>query len=188
MIDNQPDKHNTNEDQAPSRANTGSKKAQNSAARLLAVQAVYQILSNKNTQSPEDAVKEFLNHRAGGIDIDGDELVTPNCELFKDIVIGTFTHFEQLNEMVNANRAAGKQKHEMAVSLNGQSPEPATERAKEPLLYALFLTGTFELMVHQSIDAPIIINDYLHAARAFYDDAEVKLVNAILDGVAKTTR
>lgn len=188
MIDNQPDPDDKNEAPTQKKANTGSKKAQNGAARLLAVQAVYQILSNKNAQSPEDAVKEFLSHRAGGIDIDGDELLTPNRELFKEIVIGTFNHFEQLNEMVEANRAMGKKKPEAAISQDGETPQPVPERAKEPLLYALFLSGAYELMVHQSIDAPIIINDYLHAARAFYDDAEVKLVNAILDGVAKTTR
>lgn len=155
----------------------GSKKARNSAARLLAVQAVFQILSNQNEQSPEDAVKEFLAHRAGGFDVDGDELVEPDKALFKDIVIGVFNHFDQLHEMVDANRAAGK-----------ADAEKSSERPKEPLLYAHFLCGTFELMVHQSIDAPIIINDYLHAARAFYDDAEVKLINAVLDGVKKTTR
>lgn len=188
MIDNQPNTDDKDEGLALKKTNTGSKKAQNGAARLLAVQAVYQILSNKNAQSPEDAVKEFLNHRAGEIDIDGDELVTPNRELFKDIVIGTFTHFEQLNDMVEANRAAGKKKPDVVAMKDGTTPEAVPERAKEPLLYALFLAGAFELMVHQSIDAPIIINDYLHAARAFYDDAEVKLVNAILDGVAKTTR
>ena len=174
MTDNQPALKTGSDKETKKKSKTGSQKARNSAARLLAVQAVYQILSNQNNQSPEDAVKEFLNHRAGGIDIDGDELVTPDPTLFKDTVIGTFNHFEQLNEMVVANRAAGN--------------ESRAEKPKEPLLHALFLCGAFELMVHQSIDAPIIINDYLHAARAFYDEAEVKVVNAVLDGVAKTTR
>lgn len=173
-------------DNQPVKKENISLKAQNSAARLLAVQAVYQILSNQNKQSPEDVVKEFLEHRAGGIDIDGDELVAPNKTLFKDIVLGTFNNFEQLNEMVEANRNAEKKvKH---VGGDKADVEDVPERAKEPLLYALFLCGSFEIMVHQSVDAPIIINDYLHASRAFYDDAEVKLVNAVLDGVRKTTR
>jgi len=166
----------------------GSKKARNSAARLLAVQAVFQILSNKNEQSPEDAVKEFLAHRAGGFDVDGDELVEPDKTLFKDVVIGVFNHFDQLHEMVDVNRSAGKKEAPVVDAVEGEEKTAAPERPKEPLLYAHFLCGAFELMIHQSIDAPIIINDYLHAARAFYDDAEVKLINAVLDGVKKTTR
>lgn len=188
MTDNQPATHKTTDGINPK----GSKKARNSAARLLAVQAVFQILSNKNEQSPEDAVKEFLEHRAGGFDIDGDEMVAPNKELFKDVVIGVFNHFDQLHGMVDANRAAGKKPAPVVEPVEREEDAAgaitAPERPKEPLIYALFLCGTFELMVHQSIDAPIIINDYLHAARAFYDDAEVKLINAVLDGVKKTTR
>ena len=43
-------------------------------------------------------------------------------------------------------------------------------------------------MVMQSIDAPIIIADYMHVAHAFYDEREEKLVNAVLDSVRKTVR
>jgi len=182
MTDNQPasdTKIDTGQEPKPAKkASKGSKKAQKSAARLFAVQAVYQILSNNSmkeiAQSPEEVVAEFIKHRPDGIDIDGDALITPDKELFKDITMGVFTHFEQLQEMVVANRAAGN--------------ENRAEKAIEPLLHALFLCGAFELMVHQSIDAPIIINDYLHAARAFYETSEVKLVNAVLDGVRETTR
>jgi len=172
MTDNQPVIKAGSDQAAQKKSKTGSQKARKAAARLLAVQAVYQILSNK--QSPEDVIAEFLEYRAGGIDIDGDELVTPDSYLFRDIVEGVFHHFDQLHEMVQANR--------------GAKDMEKTSKSAEPLLHALFLCGSFELMVHQSIDAPIIINDYLHAARAFYDDAEVKLVNAVLDGVRETTR
>ena len=172
MTDNQPVIEAGSDQASQKKSKTGSQKARKSAARLLAVQAVYQILSNK--QSPEEVIPEFLEHRAGGIDIDGDELVTPDGPLFKDIVDGVFNHFDQLHEMVQANR--------------GAKDEEKADKSAEPLLHSLFICGAFELMVHQSIDAPIIINDYLHAARAFYDDAEVKLVNAVLDGVRETTR
>ncbi|MEM9468716.1 MAG: transcription antitermination factor NusB [Pseudomonadota bacterium] len=172
MTDNQPAVKIGSDKDAKKRSKTGSKKARNSAARLLAVQAVYQILSKKNEQSPEEVIQEFVEHRAGGIDIDGDELVTPDIPLFKDVVFGVFTNFDQLHDMVKANRGGKSQE--------GQKTEP--------LLFSLFLCGSFELMVHQSIDAPVIISDYLHATRAFYDENEVKLVNALLDSTAKTTR
>lgn len=144
----------------------GSQKARNSAARLLAVQAVYQM--HKNEQSAEDVIREFLEHRAG-MEVDGEVMVPPNEEHFVNIVKGVEEHIEQLQDMVKQNRKEGA----------GQA---------EPLLKALFLCGTYELMVLQTIDFPVIISDYLHVAHAFYDENEAKLVNALLDSVRKTVR
>lgn len=148
----------------------GSKIARNSAARLLAVQAVYQMF--KNEQSANDVVSEFIDHRTG-LDVDGDEFIQPEVELFKSIVVGVAENHEQLETLVSANR--GEKAQESLVKT-------------EALLQSIFLCGSFELMVHQSIDFPIIISDYLHVAHAFYEDGEAKLVNALLDSVRKTTR
>lgn len=145
---------------------TGSRKARNSAARLLAVQAVYQM--HKNDQLVEDVIKEYLEHRTG-VDIDGDEMVSPDQDHFALVVRGVEEHITQLGEVVAKNR--GKE--------TGDT---------EPLLKAILLCGAFELMVLQSIDFPIIISDYLHVAQAFYDEGEAKLVNALLDSIRKTVR
>ena len=150
---------------------TGSQKARNSAARLLAVQTVYQM--HKNDQDAETAIREYLEHRAG-VDIDGaeddkSEMVTPDADHYALVVRGVTEHMAQLGEMVTLNR--GK-------DLN----------ANEPLLNAIFLCGAFELMVLQSIDAPVIISDYVHVAQAFYEAGESKLTNALLDSIKKTVR
>lgn len=144
----------------------GSQKARNSAARLLAVQAVYQM--HKNEQGAEDIIKEFLEHRAG-MDIDGEKMVPPDEEHFVKVVKGVEEHIEQLQDMVKQNRSEGA----------GDA---------EPLLKAIFLCGTYELMVLQAIDFPVIISDYLNVAHAFYDEKEAKLVNALLDSVRQTVR
>lgn len=143
----------------------GSQKARNSAARLLAVQAVYQM--HKNDQNAEDVIREFLEHRAG-MEVDGENMVPPDKEHFSTVVRGVEEHIKQLQEMVALNR--GKE---------GQI---------EPLLQAVFLCGGFELMALQAIDYPVIISDYLHVAHAFYDEGEAKLVNALLDSIRKTVR
>ena len=144
----------------------GSAKARNSAARLLAVQAVYQM--HKNEQNAEAVIREFLEHRAG-MEVDGDVMVPPNEEHFINVVKGVEEHIEQLQDMVKQNRKEGAAQ-------------------AEPLLKALFLCGTYELMVLQTIDFPVIISDYLHVAHAFYDENEAKLVNALLDSIRKTVR
>ena len=73
----------------------GSQKARNSAARLLAVQAVYQVLSTN--QDPSHIVQEYLDHRAGKA-LDGEEMVMPDGILFQKVVSGVFDHLEQLEE------------------------------------------------------------------------------------------
>ncbi len=150
--------------------NKGSKIARNSAARLLAVQAVYQMF--KNDQSADTVVTEFIEHRTGH-DIDGDEFVQPEVELFKNIVTGVAENQEQLETLVMANR--GEKAQESLIKT-------------EALLQSIFLCGSFELMAHQSVDFPIIISDYLHVTHAFYEEGEAKLVNALLDSVRKVTR
>lgn len=146
---------------------TGSQKARNSAARLLAAQAVYQM--HKNDQPAKEIVPEFLEHRTG-VDIDGDEMVSPDIEHFSKLVKGVEENIEQLSEMVTANRQ----------KIGGQD--------MEPLMKAIFLCGAYELMVLQSIDYPLIIAEYVHVTHAFYEENEAKLVNAVLDSVRKTVR
>ena len=148
---------------------TGSQKARNSAARLMAVQTVYQM--HKNDQDAEAAIKEYLEHRIGK-DADGDEMVTPDSDHFSLVVRGVAEHQTQLNEMIALNRGE----------------KGSNTQKTDPLLQAVFLCGAFELMVLQAIDFPLIIADYLHVTHAFYDDGEAKLVNALLDSIRKTVR
>ena len=151
----------------PQTKKTGSQKARNSAARLLAVQTVYQM--HKNEQDAETAIKEYLEHRAG-VDIDGDgEMVTPDQDHYALVVRGVTEHMAQLGEMITLNRGKELNKN-------------------EPLLNAIFLCGAFELMVLQAIDAPVIISDYVHVTQAFYEAGESKLTNALLDSIKKTVR
>jgi N utilization substance protein B len=150
--------------------NRGSAIARNSAARLLAVQAVYQM--HKNEQDAKTVIREFLDHRAGvDVEGDGEVMVSPNQEHFSDLVQGVEEHINQLGEMVSHNRGEKK---------SGQKTEP--------LLNAIFLCGAYELMMMPKIDAPVIISDYLHVTHAFYDENEAKLVNAVLDSLKKTVR
>lgn len=150
---------------------TGSAKARNSAARLLAVQAVYQM--HKNEQKSDEVIREYLEHRTG-VDIDGDEMVSPDIDHFSNVVRGVEENIAQLSEMVALNR--------------GKKPEEVITAKSEPLLQAILLCGSFELMALQSIDFPVIISDYLHVAHAFYDEGEAKLVNGLLDSIRQTTR
>jgi N utilization substance protein B len=193
-------------------SNRGSAKARNSAARLLAVQAVYQM--HKNDQKAEDVVRELMEHRAGtDYEGDGEVMVAPNEDHFALVVRGVSEHIAQLGEMISQNRGQGKNDpvvqpvadvvadttadvieettdaSEETVVSSEEVVEPIKHFKKtEPLLQAVFLCGAFELMVLQAIDAPVIISDYMHVTHAFFDKGEAKLVNALLDSIRKTVR
>lgn len=145
----------------------GSPKARNTAARLAAVQVLYQMkLSNQDAGS---ALADFVRHRVGA-DLDGDVFVSADEELLRDIVTGVEQRWTDIDGMVAAALAEGRR---------GEV---------EALLDAILRAGVYELLAHGKTDAGIIINDYLNVTTGFYGGSEPKLVNAVLDKIAKTVR
>lgn len=140
-----------------------------SAARLMAVQAVYQMAVN-HKEAPF-VVDEYLFLRTN-MDVDGETMVEPDGALFKAIVNGVADRKDDLTQIVNANRPQKE----------GQV------YADEPLLMAVLLCGTYELLSHQDIDTPIIISGYIDVAKAFFSGHEPSLINGVLDSVRKITR
>lgn len=152
------------------KAKKPSARAKLTAARLAAVQGVYQMVSR--AQDAETVLRDLRDRPDASEEI-GAELVEPDFEFCAKIVRGVETHKEMLREGISA-------------ALNKGRDEAAGASRSEPdtLLKALFLCGGFELFAHEEIDKPIIINDYLNVAHAFYDQGEARLVNAVLDRLA----
>lgn len=55
-------------------------------------------------------------------------------------------------------------------------------------LRAILRAGVYELMRRQDVPVPVIVSEYVDIAKAFYEDEEPKLVNAVLDRVARKVR
>jgi N utilization substance protein B len=146
----------------------GSKIARSSAARLAAVQAVYQVLGNN--QSAESVISEYRLHRLGK-PVDGQEFVTPDGVLFEMVVRGVYDRMNALEDMI------------IAALQKSNKTKPS-----EPLLMAILLCGAFELLDNQEVDAPVILSDYLNVTHAFYEQGESRLVNAILDSIKAVIR
>lgn len=149
------------------RKKEGSAKAKRTAARLAAVQVLYQM--RLNNQDAKSAVREYISHRSG-FRLDGDVYVPPDEELLESIVMGLQERWSDVDDVLSAALAAGK-KGEV-----------------ETLLASILRAGAYELLAHGKTDAGIIINDYLNVTGGFYEGQEPKLVNAILDKIAKTVR
>ena len=153
---------------ADSKQKEVSPKAKNLSARLLAVQAFYQM--KQNTQTIRSVYQEYSKYRMDG-EADGQKLTPPDGKLFKQILFGTDERFTELDSVIAANLK-----------------KDAEDRKVEPLLKAILFCGAYELLAQQDIDAPIIINDYLNVGHAFYDKNEVALINGVLDSVARVFR
>jgi N utilization substance protein B len=142
-----------------------SSKAKKLAARLRAVQAVYQ--ASQNHQNLRAACEEFLLHRCE-MDVEGVALVPPDGALLKKILYGIADRKEELEAIIDAHTSAADK----------------MERRIEPLLRAVLLCGCYELMCKED-DAPIVINDYLNVAHTFFERGEIGLINGVLDSMAK---
>lgn len=147
----------------------GSAKARRSAARLAAVQALYQV--DLTGTSAETVVTEFVQHRIGRDDPEGDKLVTADPQLFSDIVRGTMVRRADIDQLAG----------------DALSQQWSLERLETPLR-AVLRAGTWELLCNPSVDTGIIINDYVEVAHAFFGGKEPGMVNGVLDRVARTVR
>jgi transcription antitermination protein NusB len=145
----------------------GSLKARKASARLAAVQVLYQ--AKLNNQDIKSVVREFISHRIG-FEIDGDVLVPADAELLEKIAHGVQMRWADIDGILTKALADGK------------------KTGVETLMDCILRAGVYELLAHGQVDAGIIINDYLNVTAAFYDGTEPKLVNAILDKVAKAVR
>jgi N utilization substance protein B len=143
--------------------------AKRKAARLMAVQAVYQMAVN--FREAPFVVDEYLFLRTN-MDVDGETMVEPDGNLFKNIVTGVAERRQELADIVAANR----------------TQKPGTNQEQEPLLLSVLLCGTYELLAHQDTDYPLILSSYVDVAKAFFSGQEPNLINAVLDSVRKVTR
>ncbi len=151
----------------------GSQIARKTAARLAAVQAVYQM--DAGGHEAEQAARDYMGCYAG-MEIEGEQLLFPDEKLFSAVVRGVADRREDLDDLLNNN-----------ITKNEYSIDNKKKNI-DSLLWSIMLCGSFELLAHHDIDPPIIIADYLNVTRAFYEKGETALVNAVLDAVSKGVR
>ena len=144
------------------------KRKMRSAARLYAVQALFQM--EHSGQTVEAVRSEFLDHRFGA-EYEGTEMQE-----------GDVDHFAQV----------------LDAAVNYQAPiDQATDRALvakwpiariDPTLRALFRAAGAELRDPHT-PPKVVIVEYMDVARAFFPDGqEIKFVNAVLDHMAREAR
>jgi N utilization substance protein B len=142
-------------------------KARKSAARLTAVQILYQ--ASISGEEIEDVLNEFSDYRIGQI-LDGLELIAADREMLSAILDAVHLHAQRIRDILE--RTLHKTKAERL----------------EKLLTAILTAGIAELIADETVPAAIIISSYMAVSDAFYDDKETRLVNAVLDAAAPLAR
>ena len=148
----------------------GTPSQQRSAARLAAVQALYEM--EVAGASVDPVLKEFMARRWGVSSEDGDEVL---CEadntLMIEIVRGVSGRMAEIDESI-------------APALSNDW----TVARLEVLLRAILRCGVFELIALKDVPPRVVISEYMDVAHAFFTQKEPSLVNGVLDKIARVVR
>ena len=133
-----------------------------SAARLTAVQALYQM--ELTGMGASEVAEEFIDHRFA-------EAGNPEEEFFRSVVEGVPVH------QVEIDTAIAK-----CLSENWK-----LERV-DSILRATLRAGAFELIARKDVPAKVVIDEYVGIARDFFSGDEPGFINAALDRMAHRKR
>ena len=144
------------------------KPAERSAARLAAVQALYQMdVAGKGLV---DALAEFEAFWIGR-EVEGITFQPSDTEFFRNILSGVVENQRAIDVKIDTALAAGWPLARV-----------------EAVLRAILRAGGYELMFRKDVPARVVITEYVQVAQGFYGEDEPGLVNAVLDALAREVR
>jgi N utilization substance protein B len=139
-----------------------------SAARLAAVQALYQF---QMEQTPlARLLDEFHQHRLGR-EIEDVHYADAEVAFFDDLVRGAIARAEEIDALITSKLAEGW----------------SIARLDKTMVQILRV-GTYELLARADVPTGSSISEYVDVAHAFFEEREAKFVNGLLDGIAKQVR
>ena len=139
-----------------------------SAARLAAVQALYQMdLTGKGLDA---IVIEFERHWMGK-EIEDEQYKPADSALFRVIVQGVLDRQRGIDPMLDEMLAKGWPLKRI-----------------ESVMRAILRAGAWELVHSPDVPVKVVISEYVDIARAFFEKEETSMVNAVLDRLAREAR
>ena len=144
------------------------KSTSRSAARLAAVQALFQHQMEKTPVTK--MIKKFHDHRLGK-EIEDDQYHPAEGDFFDDLVIGVTSRLEEIDGLVDSKLAKGW-----------------TLGRLDKTMLQILRCGTFELVAYDDVPIATVIDEYLDVAHAFFNKKDAGFVNGLLDSIAKQVR
>ncbi len=143
------------------------------AARVAAVQALFQ--SEQGGETAETIIDQFIRHRLGRLpDGDGfDEGRVPDADvrLFGRVV-----------------RDAVAQQDRIDLLVVSSLPADWPFARLDPVMRAILRAGGAELATADGPPPRVVINEYLDVAHGFFTGDEPRMVNGVLDSLARSLR
>lgn len=138
------------------------------AARLAAVQALYQMDLTEARIS--EIIAEYENLRLGR-EVDGDQYVEADPAWFRTVLAGVLADQKEIDPLIHS-----------------VLPHDWPLARIDVLLRAVLRAGVFELLWRRDVPARVIIAEYVDIAHAFYGAEEPRMVNGVLDRLARQLR
>lgn len=138
------------------------------AARLAAVQALYQM---DIVATPiNEILAEFESHWIGR-EVEGSQYLPAEAAFFRSIVSGVVAEQRRLDPMIDEALAGGWPLKRI-----------------EALMRAVLRAAAYELSARSDVPARVVVSEYVDIAHAFLDREETGMVNAVLDQLARRLR
>jgi transcription antitermination protein NusB len=152
-------------DLGPASRNGGLSRSQ---ARLAAVQALYQM--DVAETDVAEVIEEFKSHRMGEGAEDG-AVAGADPEHFAAVLSGVVRRQREIDPMIDQQLASGWRLVRV-----------------DAILRAILRAGGFELLALADVPVRVIISEYIAVAHAFFEGDEPKVVNGVLDQLARKLR
>lgn len=157
---------------AASRAQADAKDARKAnrrgAARLAAVQALYQM--DIAGTGLHEILAEFESHWIGR-EVEGEQYLPAEAAFFRDIVSGVVREQRALDPRIDEALA-----------------KSWPLKRIEAILRASLRAGAYELEHRRDVPARVVVTEYADVAAAFVERDETGMVNAVLDQLARQIR
>src|ERR1035437_9032522 len=138
------------------------------AARLAAVQALYQM--DLAGTGLNEILAEFESHGLGG-EVDGAQYLPAEAAFFRDIVSGVVRDQRKLDPVIDEALA-----------------KSWPLKRIEAVLRAVLRAGCYELDHRRDVPARVVVSEYADVEAAFVEREETGIVNAVLDQLARKMR
>lgn len=139
-----------------------------SAARVAAVQGLYQMdmaQTDLNAVIDEFQSLRFLQAEPG------DGIAGADPTFFAELLRGVVRRQRDIDPLVDQQLAAGWRLGRV-----------------DSILRAILRSGVYELLERPDVPGRVVINEYIDIAHAFFSEDEPKVVNGILDKIARRLR
>jgi N utilization substance protein B len=138
------------------------------AARLAAVQALYQM--EIAGSGLEEILAHFEDHWIGR-EVEGEQYLPAEAAFFRDVVAGVVREQRSLDPLIDQALAQGWPLKRI-----------------EAILRAVLRAGAYELCHRSDVPARVVVSEYVDVAHAFVEKSETGLINAVLDHLARHFR